>query len=128
MNKIFNEDVLTGINKIEDNSIDLILTDPPYCLGKDYGNDSDQKSSGEYLEWTYKWIDAVLPKLKDSGSFYIFLSWQYSPEIFVYLKKELRMINEIIWDSMNAVHPFAQAVWAVQRENFLPFTTISVFS
>lgn len=98
MNKIFNEDVLSGINKIEDNSIDLILTDPPYCLGKDYGNNSDKKSSNEYLEWTYQWIDAVLPKLKDSGSFYIFLSWQYSPEIFVYLKKKLRMVNEIIWD------------------------------
>lgn len=98
MNKIFNEDVLIGIDKIEDNSIDLILTDPPYCLGKDYGNDSDQKSSGEYLKWTYQWLDAVLPKLKNSGSFYIFLSWQYSPEIFVYLKKKLRMVNEIIWD------------------------------
>lgn len=98
MNKIFNEDVLLGINKIKNNSIDLILTDPPYCLGKDYGNNSDQKSSDEYLKWTYKWIDAVLPKLKNSGSFYVFLSWQYSPEIFVYIKKKIRMINEIIWD------------------------------
>ncbi len=98
MNKIFNEDVLSGIDKIENNSIDLILTDPPYCLGKDYGNDSDKKPADEYLKWTYKWIDLVLPKLKESGSFYIFLSWQYSPEIFVYLKKQLKMINEIIWD------------------------------
>ncbi|MEI7425382.1 MAG: site-specific DNA-methyltransferase [Candidatus Moraniibacteriota bacterium] len=98
MNKIFNEDVLLGIDKISDNSIDLILTDPPYCLGKDYGNDSDQKSSEDYLNWTYQWIDAVLPKLKKTGSFYIFLSWQYSPEIFVYLKKKIRMANEIIWD------------------------------
>jgi site-specific DNA-methyltransferase (adenine-specific) len=98
MNKIFNEDVLLGIDKIGDESVDLILTDPPYCLGKDYGNDSDQKSAEEYLNWTYRWIDAVLPKLKKSGSFYIFLSWQYSPEIFVYLKKKLRMANEIIWD------------------------------
>lgn len=98
MNKIFNEDILLGINKIEDDSIDLILTDPPYCLGKDYGNDSDQKSSEDYLSWTYQWIDAILPKLKKTGSFYIFLSWQYSPEIFVYLKSKLRMVNEIIWD------------------------------
>jgi site-specific DNA-methyltransferase (adenine-specific) len=98
MNKVFNEDVLAGIEKIENSSIDLILTDPPYCLGKDYGNDSDKKTSKEYLEWTYRWIDAVLPKLKQSGSLYIFLSWQYSPEIFSHLKKKLRMINEIIWD------------------------------
>jgi site-specific DNA-methyltransferase (adenine-specific) len=41
-NQIFNEDVLIGINKIPDDSIDLIAADPPYCLGKDYGNNSDK--------------------------------------------------------------------------------------
>jgi len=98
MNKIFNDDILLGINKIGNESVDLILTDPPYCLGKDYGSDSDKQSAGDYLEWTYQWIDALLPKLKNTGSFYIFLSWQYSPEIFVYLKNKMRMVNEIIWD------------------------------
>src|SRR5271157_2399836 len=98
INKIYNEDCFEGIKKIDGNSIDLILTDPPYCLGKDYGNDSDMKNPKEYLEWTYKWIDLVIPKLKESGTMYIFLSWQYSPEIFSYVKKKMRMINEIIWD------------------------------
>ena len=98
INKIYNEDCLEGISKIPDNSIDLILTDPPYCLGKDYGNDSDMKEPGKYLEWTYEWINAVIPKLKKKGVFYIFLSWQYSPEIFSYVKKHLIMVNEIIWD------------------------------
>lgn len=97
-NIIYNEDCIEGVAKIEDGSVDLILTDPPYCLGKDYGNDSDKKPPEEYLLWTYRWIDAVLPKLKESGSFYIFLSWQHSPEIFSYLKKRVIMINEIIWD------------------------------
>lgn len=98
MNKIFNEDVLIGIDKIKDETIDLILTDPPYCLGKDYGNDSDKKTGEDYLKWMYQWIDLVLPKLKKNGSFFIFLSWQYSPEIFVYLKQKMKMVNEIIWD------------------------------
>ena len=97
-NKIYNEDCVVGIDKIQDSSIDLILTDPPYCLGKDYGNDSDMKNANEYLEWTYKWLDIVFPKLKESGTLYIFLSWQYSPEIFSYIKKKMKMINEIIWD------------------------------
>ena len=98
INKIYNEDCIKGTKKIPDNSVDLILTDPPYCLGKDYGNDSDMKESAEYLEWTYKWLDLVIPKLKESGTLYIFLSWQYTPEIFSYLKRKMRMTNEIIWD------------------------------
>lgn len=98
LNKIFNEDILEGINKIPNNSIDLIVSDPPYCLGKDYGNNSDKLKPKDYLEWSKQWIDAVIPKIKHTGSFYIFLTWKYSPEIFSYMKTKLIMINEIIWD------------------------------
>jgi len=98
LNKIFNEDVLLGVKKIPDNSLDLIVADPPYCLGKDYGNKSDKLEPKEYLEWSKKWINAVIPKLRETGSFYIFLTWQFSPEIFSFMKKKLFMINEIIWD------------------------------
>lgn len=97
-NKIFNEDALLGIDKIVDGSVDLIVADPPYCLGKDYGNDSDKLSSRDYLNWTFCWFDLVYKKLKNNGSLYVFLSWQYTPEIFSYFKKKMRMVNEIIWD------------------------------
>jgi site-specific DNA-methyltransferase (adenine-specific) len=95
---IFNEDALTGLARIPDASVDLILTDPPYGLGKDYGNNSDKQEAADYLEWTARWIDAALPKLKPTGSLYIFLTWRYSPEIFVMLKQRMTMLNEIIWD------------------------------
>jgi site-specific DNA-methyltransferase (adenine-specific) len=98
INQVYCEDALTGLARIPDGSIDLILTDPPYNLGKDYGNDSDQQTVDEYLRWTEQWIDAALPKLKPNGSLYIFLTWRFSPEIFVLLKKRMTMMNEIIWD------------------------------
>ena len=98
IDQLFNEDALSGLDRIPDGSIDLILTDPPYGLGKDYGNDSDKQASAEYLAWTEKWITAALPKLKSTGSLYIFLTWRYSPEIFVMLKQRMTMMNEIIWD------------------------------
>ena len=98
VNKIFNEDVLMGIKRIPDGFLDLVIADPPYCLGKDYGNDSDKLSPSKYLEWSRRWIDAVMPKLKITGSFYIFLTWQYTPEIFSYIKNSMSMMNEIIWD------------------------------
>lgn len=97
-NTIFNEDCLIGASKIKDNSLDLLIADPPYCLGKDYGNNSDKLKASDYLDWSFKWLDIFIPKIKNTGSFYIFLSWQFSPEIFSYLKKKMTMINEIIWD------------------------------
>jgi site-specific DNA-methyltransferase (adenine-specific) len=97
VNRVYCEDALAGLARIPDGSVDLILTDPPYNLGKDYGNASDQQSVADYLRWTEQWIDAALPKLKANG-LYIFLTWRYSPEIFVMLKQRMAMMNEIIWD------------------------------
>ncbi len=98
LDQVYCEDTLQGITRLPDQSIDLIIADPPYGLGKDYGNDSDKLEAEAYLAWTQRWVDAVLPKLKPNGSFYIFLTWRYSPEIFVMLKQRMMMVNEIIWD------------------------------
>jgi len=98
INTIYNQDFLEGINSIPDNSLDLVVADPPYGLGKDYGNDSDKLEYAQFIKWTQDWIDLLIPKIKQTGSFYIFATWRYSPEIFVYLKSKMTMINEIIWD------------------------------
>jgi site-specific DNA-methyltransferase (adenine-specific) len=98
LNRVFCEDALAGIARIPDGAIDLIVADPPYGLGKDYGNDSDKLDANAYLQWVEQWVDAALPKLKATGSLYIFLTWRYSPEIFVMLKQRMTMMNEIIWD------------------------------
>ncbi|MFH0766342.1 MAG: site-specific DNA-methyltransferase [Calditrichota bacterium] len=97
-NVILNIDALDGIPQLSDASIDLIIADPPYGLGKDYGNNSDKLPPREYLKWMENWLNLVIPKLKDSGSIYIFLTWRFSPEIFVFLKSKMIMLNEIIWD------------------------------
>ncbi len=93
-----NMDALEGIARLPDDSIDLVVADPPYNLGKDYGNASDKQESKEFLAWTEKWLSLIVPKIKQTGSLYIFTTWRYSPEIFVFLKSHLTMINEIIWD------------------------------
>ena len=97
-NRVITGDALAHMSLIPDGSIDLILTDPPYGLGKDYGNNSDKLEEQDYLAWTQEWIVSALPKLKPNGSLYIFLTWRFSPEIFVMLKQHLTMLNEIIWD------------------------------
>ncbi len=95
---LFNEDLFAGLARIREASVDLVIADPPYGLGKDYGNDSDCLSGADYLDFCRRWIGAVLPKLAPNGSLYVFLTWQYSPEVFSLLKTRLTMVNEIIWD------------------------------
>jgi site-specific DNA-methyltransferase (adenine-specific) len=102
LDRVFCEDALSGMARLPDASIDLIVADPPYGLGKDYGNDSDKIADKHgveaYLAWMEQWIDVALPKLSATGSLYICLTWRYAPEIFVMLKRRMIMLNEIIWD------------------------------
>jgi len=95
---LLNQDFFEGIGRVRDASVDLVVADPPYGLGKDYGNDSDHLSGEAYMSFSRRWIDAVIPKLKSTGSLYVFLTWKYSPEVFSYLKSRVLMVNEIIWD------------------------------
>lgn len=91
-------DTLTLLKSMNDKSIDLIFADPPYNLGKDFGNDSDSwKDRREYLNWCYEWIDECFRVLKDNGTFYIMNSTQNIPYINIYIQENYNVLSDIVW-------------------------------
>lgn len=91
-------DCLGILKSIKDQQVDLIFADPPYNLGKDFGNRSDQwKDMNSYLQWCYGWIDECFRILKDTGSMYLMNSTQNMPYISVYINDKYNIINSIIW-------------------------------
>lgn len=63
-------DSCEALAQLPDNSINLIFTDPPYNLDKDYGEDiSDNRP--DYMEWCDKWFTEVSRILVLGGSFYV---------------------------------------------------------
>ncbi|MFO7881326.1 MAG: site-specific DNA-methyltransferase [Kosmotogaceae bacterium] len=50
-NKIYNMDCADGFDKLKDNSVDIVFTDPPYNVKKDYDNYSDDLSEDKYKDW-----------------------------------------------------------------------------
>lgn len=94
---IFNDCIKT-LKEMKENSIDLIFADPPYNLGKDFGNNSDSwKNKKEYLDWCYRWIDECFRVLKNDGTFYLMNSTQNIPYISIYLQENYFIVNDIIW-------------------------------
>lgn len=94
---IFN-DCIEALKKMDEGSVDLIFADPPYNLGKDFGNDSDSwKDRKKYLEWCYTWIDECFRVLKDDGTFYMMNSTQNIPYISIYLQEHYYIVNDIVW-------------------------------
>lgn len=94
---IFN-DCIDTLNSMKDKSVDLIFADPPYNLGKDFGNDSDSWTDRKkYLDWCYTWIDECFRVLKDNGTFYMMNSTQNIPYISIYLQEHYYIVNDIVW-------------------------------
>ena len=89
-------DVFDYLNQLEDKSIDLAIIDPPYNL--DQGEWDTFKSHKEFMEFTKKYLDLVVKKLKKNASLYIFNTAFNSAFILEYLNtKKLFYKNWIIW-------------------------------
>jgi len=72
-NIIYKEDCIIGMKKIKNESVDIIICDPPYNIGKDFGNNSDKQNMDEYLLWCDIWIAECLRILKPKGTLYIYI-------------------------------------------------------
>jgi len=53
-------------------SAQIIIADPPYNIGKDFGNDSDKQPMEEYLKWCEQWIEECVRILKPNGTMFIY--------------------------------------------------------
>lgn len=84
-------DAIEEMKKIPDNSIHLIVTDPPYNLNKDYGNNTDNLEFNDYLEFSRQWLKEAKRVLTDNGSIYVFMGMKYISYIYSILEQELSM-------------------------------------
>ena len=87
------------LKKLESNSIDLIVADPPYNLNKDYGNKSDSKSFDEYIEFTKLWINEATRILKATGTIYVFMGFRFISYLYKVMEKDNKLLfnNWICW-------------------------------
>lgn len=67
LNKIYNVDCIEGLKLVDENSIDLIVTSPPYNIGVDYDIYEDNKTWEDYLHWCKSWLQECYRVLKDDG-------------------------------------------------------------
>ena len=95
---IYHGDCLSAMSKVADASIDLVFADPPYNLGKRFGDFSDAWPSDQaYADWCFKWLDVALRKLKPTGSLYVMTSTQAMPYLDLWLRERVTIHSRIVW-------------------------------
>jgi len=101
-NKIYEMDCFDFLSRIKNGTVNLAVIDPPYNMSK---ADWDTfKSEKDFFDFTFAWIDALIPKLKKNGSLYIFNTPYNSAFILQYLaEKGLNFQNWITWDKRDGM-------------------------
>ncbi len=130
LNKIYKMDCLKLINKLEDNSIDLIVTDPPYLFNWDTNRQRKSNiasldkistglnhiADGFDIEVHFKEYRRIMKKL----NIFMFCSNSQLLESLEIGKKYDLITNVLVWYKTNAT-PFANGVWKSDLEFIVHF-------
>ena len=92
-------DSLDELKRMKSGSVDLVIADPPYNLGKQYGNDSDNREFEDYLDFSRTWVSECKRLLTPHGTLYVFVGFRMISYVYQILEKEngLHFVNWICW-------------------------------
>jgi len=103
LNHITKKDCLQYLKTVDSNSVDLIITDPPYFIGFDGGEgwDKQWKTERDYLKWCCQWTNELVRVLKDDRMMIVWGTLKTDTflkyKLMLSLTNELRPQNEIVW-------------------------------
>lgn len=94
---ILEGDCINKLGKIPAESVDLIVTDPPFNIGKDYGKYKDKLKKENYLEWCKNWLSECIRVLKSGGALYLFNYPENNAYLMPFLDERLTFKRWMTW-------------------------------
>jgi len=99
LNTIIQGDCLEVMKKIESNSIDCLITDPPFSIGTtSTGNKGSWLDNNLIRPFFSIWFAEVKRVLKDEADWYINTDWRTYPFLYPIATEYLSVKNCIVWD------------------------------
>ena len=131
-NKIYCENNLDTLKKMSDNSIDCVITSPPYWQLRDYGYDGQwglEPTFNEYLENLWSMMDEIYRVLKETGTVWINLGDTYEratkcllliPHRFAIgcIDRGWILRNDIVWAKPNGMPESCKDRFTKKHEYF----------
>jgi site-specific DNA-methyltransferase (adenine-specific) len=101
-NRFFLSDCVDVFRQLQPQSVDVIVTSPPYNLGIRYNQYEDTLTQADYLEWTHTWIAAAARVLRPEGSLFLNVGSRPSDpftalDVAQAARSHLRLQNIIHW-------------------------------
>jgi len=118
---IYQGDCLEIMPLLKSQSIDLVLTDPPYNAGREYENDN--LSEIEYLNFTNSYLNESKRVLRDEGNLVVIVGVKYQKPIIMWLFNNMNYCWEFCWWKSNGMlngkatfSKFEKVLWFSKRE------------
>lgn len=122
-NIIHERDCIEGMKSLPDGIADLIIADPPYNIGKDFGVWKEKDHEDNWLSWSKRWLDEAKRILKPGGNIFVYgihhhLCWLHC---YMYeIKFDYR--RQIIWFYENGFAGYSKRTLAAHYEPLLWFS------
>ena len=126
--KLIAGDTLQSLAKLKSESLDLVIADPPYNLGKDFGNNHDQKDFDDYLAFSRAWSKEAVRVLKPTGTIYVFMGFRFISYMFDILSREhgLHFNSWIVWHYTQGIG--RTRGFSPRHDDILMFTKSAAFT
>ncbi|MCG8352907.1 MAG: site-specific DNA-methyltransferase [Chloroflexales bacterium] len=127
-NQLICGDAILEMSRLPDACVDLLIADPPYNLGKDYGNNRDLRAWHEYEQFTHDWLTQAVRLLKPSGSLYVFMGVRFIARLFLMLEEEFQLCFNgwITWHYTQGMG--RKSGFSPRHEDILYFTRTSQYT
>jgi DNA modification methylase len=122
LNKIYLMDCLEFLKQVPSNSVDLVVTDPPYNVSQkndiSYGRINVKKNFGD---WDYGFDPLPVLKelkrvLKPNGQIYVFCSTLQIPIYMNVFESEWYFRNLLVWKKTNPAPRLSKTNWVFANE------------
>lgn len=106
LDRIHQGDCISGLNKIDEGTVDLVFADPPFNIGYDYDVYDDRRGAEDYLAWSQTWMEAVKRVLTPDGTFWLAIGDEFAAELKVLCTRDLgfHCRSWVVWFYTFGVH------------------------
>ena len=113
--RIVEGDALTILPRLR-TAFDVVIADPPYNIGKNFGNNHDKMSLPDYVDWSKRWIEQCRKLLAPRGVMYVY----GFPEILAHIATQYPLAQQrwLQWHYTNKAVPSSR-FWQRSHESIL---------
>ncbi len=113
-----------GLKKIPDNSIDLIIVEPPESPLQSLDKSRKRMTINEYHDWNNKWLKDSTRALKPTGAIYLICEWKFSGMYQSILSNYFQIQTRITWRNTSPKSQTKPLTW-INRTSDIWFATKS---